>query len=299
MVATYTAHTARNLRRGQRLGKYQLQSQLGNGAFSRVWKARDLIEKQWVALKIPYVSEDLNVDEDELLREIQINAALEHRNILRVKTADKIKGLYVIATELGVESLEDRLTRRVSTRKALSYIKQVLEGLAFAHGRKIIHRDIKPSNIMLFDRERVKIADFGLAVISHKTILSASGSGTVAYAAPEQMGGYPSRASDVFSLGLLSYQLLTGAVPKWPFEWPFERTAVLRQRVPEEVIKILRKALHFDYRKRYGDAAQMLAAFEKAEPAIEKFLAKKVKEKSKPKSRKSPRRSKFKAKRKS
>jgi hypothetical protein len=270
MIATISSHP--RLRRGLRLGKYQLDSRLGEGGFSQVWKARDTLEGQAVALKIPHPFRPGSAEEAELLEEIRLSAKLRHPNILRIRNADRIGDLYVIASDLALESLDERLQRRLSTGRALSYTSQILQGLAYAHEHRVIHRDIKPSNLMLYAGDKLRIADFGLARVAKHTMISATGSGSLLYIAPEQAHGYPCFASDVFSVGLICHQMLSGRLPRWPFEWPFEGEDVLRSKVPVELINVIRKATHLDHRHRYRDAGEMLAAFQRIASAVRKFL---------------------------
>ncbi len=139
------------LARGSVLGKYRLDSKLGTGGFSQVWKAKDLVEDRWIALKLPQTVKIGSDEEAELLREIRLLASLEHDSILKVRNADKIGDRYVIASELARESLDDRLSRRLGTRIAIAYMHQILHGLAHAHQNRIIHRDFrKPSNFLIF-----------------------------------------------------------------------------------------------------------------------------------------------------
>lgn len=259
------------LRRGTRLGKYQLDRTLGSGAFSQVWKARDTIERRWVAVKIPNPAAPGSREEDELLEEIRLGARLEHPNILHIRNADYVQGRYILVTDLANESLDERLQRRLATDKALSYISQVLAGLAFAHENRVIHRDLKPSNLLLFAGDQVRIADLGLAREVKHTMFSATGSGSLPYLAPEQAHGRPCLASDTFSLGLICMEILTGELPRWPFDWPFAGLKVLQRKVPPEIVRIIRRACHMDYRKRYHDGTEMLAAFGRAKGALARF----------------------------
>ena len=109
----------------------------------------------------------------------------------------------------------------------------------------------------------MKLADFGFAKINLRT-LKASGSGTIDYIAPEQAMGRPKFQSDVFSLGLVVYRILSGTLPEWPFEWPLKGYEKLEKRVRPEVIDVLKNAIQLDPKKRYRDAVQMHAAFTKA-----------------------------------
>jgi len=165
--------------------------------------------------------------------------------------------------ELGEESLADRIVRRMSTASALDLADQALAALAYAHENKIIHCDVKPENFILFPGNRLKLGDFGFAKISLRT-LKASGSGTIDYIAPEQALGRPMFQSDVFSVGLVLYRLLSGKLPEWPYRWPMVGNDRLQARVRPEIAAILKRAIQLDPADRYRNAIQMYAAFEKA-----------------------------------
>ncbi len=191
--------------------------------------------------------------------------------------ASYIGDSFVIAMELGVESLADRIERRTSTARALDLAGQALASMAHAHEHKIIHCDIKPENFILFPDNQLKLADFGFAKLNLRT-LKASGSGTIDYISPEQAMGRPKFQSDVFSLGLVIYRLLSGRLPEWPFEWPLKGHDKLAARVRPELAEVLKTAIQLDPRKRYRDAVQMQAAFGKAQSHVRK------QKRSKPKS---------------
>jgi serine/threonine-protein kinase len=271
------------LRRGLRLGKYRLVSRLGEGGFAEVWKVRDEIEARDVALKVPHPFLPGSDAEQELIREVRVSASLDHPNILRLRNADKVGPLYVIATDLARESLEDRLQRRLSAKKALGFVEQLLEGVAYAHGRRVLHRDLKPANLMLFEGDVLRISDFGLAKVMRHTVVSATGSGTMMYVAPEQSAGYPAFASDVFSIGIICYQMFTARIPRWPYEWPFDGYTTLCSKAPKELVNIIKKAVRLDHRQRYRDADDMLAAFRRAQPAINRHFYPQKKRRKRPK----------------
>lgn len=248
------------LKARQRVGKYRITARIASGPLADVYRAHDTIQKQQVALKIPKVSS--GVTEEEFLHEVQVATKLRHPNILSVLNASYIDDHFVIAMELGEQSLADRIERRISTARALDLADQAIASLAHAHEHKIIHCDIKPENFILFSGNRLKLADFGFAKISLRT-LKASGSGTIDYIAPEQAMGRPKFQSDVFSLGLVLYRLLSGKLPEWPFEWPMPGHDRLAARVRPEFVDMLRKAIQLDPKKRYRDAVQMQAEFER------------------------------------
>lgn len=259
------------LRARQKLGKYRILGRIASGPLADVYKAADTIHRTRVALKIP--KSDDNVTHEDFLREVQIATRLDHVNILPVQDASYIGDKFVITMELGLESLADRIGRRISKARALSIADQALAALAHAHEKKIIHCDIKPENFILFPGNRLKLADFGFAKISLRT-LKASGSGTIDYISPEQAMGRPKFQSDVFSLGLVLYRLFSGKLPEWPFKWPMVGHEQIRARFGSEIAEMLKKAIEIDTGDRYRNAIEMYAAFRKVQRRAEKRIRK-------------------------
>jgi len=251
------------LKSRQKLGKYRIERRLAVGGFGAVFRALDTIEGIRVALKIPHagvVSDELI---DNFRKEVRLTAKLEHQNILPLKNASFIGEHFVIVFPLGEKSLAERMRSRMSLQTILDLAEQMIEAVAYAHRQRIIHCDIKPENFILFPENRVRLTDFGIARVAQNTV-NGSGSGTVGYMAPEQAMGKPSMRSDVFSLGLVIYRMLTGQLPEWPFDWPPPGCRRLRQRVHPDMIAVLKKALEVSPRKRYRDATVMLKAFSPA-----------------------------------
>jgi serine/threonine-protein kinase len=251
------------LTRGTRLGKYRIVRRIDDSHFSTVYQARDMVEDIPVALKVPLKTPETSFT--ELLHEVRIATKLSHPNILKPKNADIIKGRLVIAYDLGVENLAERLSRRMSAEKALEIMKAVIGALAEAHSKRILHLDVKPENIILVEDEKPMLADFGIARVAKHTALSASGEGTIGYMAPEQAYGRPSFASDVFSAGLILYRMLAGEVPTWPFYWPFRKLDRVRRKVPPALVEVIKKATAFDPRNRFRNCGAMAEAFDKAQ----------------------------------
>lgn len=247
------------LRARQKLGKYRILGRISSGPLADVYQAADTIHKTRVALKVPKLGR--GISHEDFLHEVQVAFKLDHPNILKVQDASFIDDYFVISMELGIESLADRIVRRTSIASALDIAEQALAALAHAHANKIIHCDVKPENFIIFPGNRLKLADFGFAKVSVRT-LKASGSGTIEYIAPEQAMGRPKFQSDVFSLGLVLYRLLSGKLPEWPYKWPLVGDEVLRARVRPELTEILQKAIQLDPDKRYRNAIEMHAAFE-------------------------------------
>jgi serine/threonine-protein kinase len=188
-------------------------------------------------------------------------ARLDHPNILPIQNAAFIDGYFVISMPLGIETLGERLQRRIATAKALDFTAQILAAAAHAHRHRIIHCDIKPDNFILFPGNLLRLADFGFAKLARGRI-EASGSGTVGYVAPEQAMGRPMFASDVFSIGLILYRMFSGTLPRWPYDWPPPGAQRLRQKLKPEMVALIRRAIEVKPKARFPDAIRMYAAWE-------------------------------------
>lgn len=249
---------------GRRVGKYKLLKKIGEGGFGEVWKALDRVEGIPVALKIPspgwLTREHQKIFQDE----VKLVAKLDHHNILKIKTADKIEGRFVIVTGCGKESLAHRMKRAKTVRFVYNVIGQILSALAYAHRHKIIHRDIKPENVILFKDGTARLTDFGIARVVERTRVQGEGTGTIGYMAPEQAYGQTTYASDIFAAGILLYELLTNKLPPWPFEWPYPGHSILEKKIPRPLIHLIKKASAFHPSRRYPDAIEMEKAWEQA-----------------------------------
>lgn len=246
-----------------RLGKYRLLKRLGEGGFATVFAATDTIEGRQVAIKIPdsrYLSNTVTLD--DLHREVRIMARLEHPGILQLKDAQIVDGHFLIVFPLGEESLADRISRRMSRVLVVDYLVQMVDAVAYAHKHRVLHRDIKPENFILFPDRVIRLTDFGLARIETGAV-HVSASGTLGYMAPEQAMGHPSYRSDVFSLGLVMYRLLSGELPEYPFEAPLPGYNRLRRGVAADLVALIRKAIDPNPRKRFRDAVAMSNALAK------------------------------------
>jgi serine/threonine-protein kinase len=254
---------AKRLRVGQRVGKYKLLRRIGDGAFGVVYRARDEIEGVHVALKIHERTEDVSDILHFFKKEIQLLSRVDHRNILKLKNADIFEGRLYIVSELGKGSLEEK--RSITVPFAVGVLRQMLDALIEVQKHNIVHRDIKPGNIILFPDNVVKLGDFGIAKVLQRAGQSiGTDAGTRGYFAPEQIYGHPSFASDIFSLGLVFYEMVTGALPRWPFQWPFEGKEKFNRRVDARLRQVIRKALEFEEGDRYPDALTMAKALSQA-----------------------------------
>lgn len=262
---------SRKLHRGQRLGKYRLDRRLGEGGYSQVWKAKDMVENIWVALKIPSRGPQGEPNNEDLLKEARLSAQLHHPHLLPPKNADIIDGQAVMATELSAGTLADR-SKPMSPRKLVAICAQVLDGLAHAHRHRLVHCDVTPYNVFLFPDGRAALGDFGIGLRLHGRQRTVDEYGTPGYVAPEQAFGRPTYRSDCFSVGLIMYEWLTGVLPRWPFQWPFRGHDRLEERSPGGLVRFLRKALEPNPARRFVRAEEMLAALLAAVPEAAKAL---------------------------
>jgi len=242
------------------LGKYRIEKRLATGPRADVYRAYDTIHGIKVALKIanPDIVEDDFLD--EFRHEARLSARMEHPNVLPVMNASFIDDHFVIAMRLGIETLGDRMTRRMSNETALYFATQAIDALAHAHANKIIHCDVKPENFILFPGNRLRLTDFGFSKVALRTV-KASGSGTLGYLAPEQAMGRPMFQSDVFALGLVIYQMFAKKLPEYPYDWPMVGHDRIRSKLRRRTVQWLRTALEFRHQDRYQNVVEMQEEF--------------------------------------
>jgi eukaryotic-like serine/threonine-protein kinase len=248
------------LRARQKLGKYRIERRLADGPIAAVYQAFDTIQGVHVALKIPHESAMNEYFLADFRREARLAPKLEHPNILPIRDASFIDGRFVISMPLGERSLAERMRSRVSTESALQFTDQALAAVAHAHQHNIIHCDIKPDNFIVFPNNELRLTDFGFSKLAEHT-LKASGSGTVGYIAPEQAVGRPMFQSDVFSLGLVIYELFSGYLPGWPYRWPPEKIQRVRAKLRPSLVDWLQRAIQVRPEKRYKNAVSMHREF--------------------------------------
>jgi len=202
-------------------GRYELLEKIGEGGMAVVYKARCRLLNRFVAVKIlkPEYVKDIKFIEN-FRRESQAAASLNHPNIVNVYDVGKEGNIHYIVMEfIEGRPLSDIIREQapLSPARAVSIAKQVAQALAVAHAHHIIHRDVKPHNILITDEGNVKITDFGIAkAVNTSTIMGNTGTvmGSVHYFSPEQArGGYVDEKSDIYSLGIVLYEMLTGEVP--------------------------------------------------------------------------------------
>jgi len=265
MVSKNKNKNGGKLTRGARLRKYRLAASLGKGGSSEVWKARDSVEGIWVALKVPLLEESGKRDNKAMLREIRLVSSLRHRHIMPVKNADIINGHVVLATELSAGTLENR-SRPMSPKKIINIISQVLDGLAYAHRKKLVHCDVTPGNIFLTSKSEAALGDFGISMQVKGRVVTSDVYGTPGYIAPEQAYGKPTFRSDCFSIALILHEYITAYLPRWPFRWPIRGSKRLKEKTSAEFVRFMKKSLEVDPEKRFADAGEMLGTMISATP---------------------------------
>ena len=210
-------------------GKYEVIKEIGRGGMGIVFQAKDIRLNRTVALK--FLAKELTRDSTAMqrfLQEAQAAAALDHPNICTVYEVDDIDDqMYISMNYIEGKSLKEKLEDEpLEVDEAVGIVLQVAEGLKEAHEKGIVHRDVKPSNIMISDKGRAIITDFGLAKLSWGADLTKASTimGTVAYMSPEQARGDDvDQRTDIWSLGAVFYEILTG---KPPFKNRFDQAAV-------------------------------------------------------------------------
>ncbi|MCZ2156580.1 MAG: serine/threonine protein kinase [Bryobacterales bacterium] len=271
--------------RMQRIGRYEIERELGRGAMGVVYLARDTRIGRSVALKTIRLSdfadeERLQLFRERLVREAQSAGILSHENIVTIYDVDEQDGLSYISMEyVEGESLEAMLEKRreLSRETLLSLLQQIAEALDFAHSRGIIHRDIKPPNIMVTPNGRVRITDFGIAKIAHASSLTQGGGmlGTPDYMSPEQIAGSAvDGRADQFSLGVIAFELLTGEKPFVAETLPalFYRIAhqpspdatLLNRSLSHEISAVLDRAMAKEAADRYPSCMAFVDALREA-----------------------------------
>ncbi len=264
---------------GTSVSHYQILEKLGEGGMGVVYKAEDTRLKRTVALKFlpPALTMDAEAKE-RFIQEAQAASALEHPNICNIHEINETEDgrLYIVMACYEGQTLKDRLVGgALSIEEAVHIAGQIAEGLADAHQKGIIHRDLKPANIMLTEKGQVKIMDFGLAKLAGEAHLTRTGSiiGTAAYMSPEQARGEEvDQRTDIWSLGIVLFEMLTG---KLPFAAEYDQAMIysvlneepaplchVRRDVPEYLAALCRRCLQKDLSHRPQSMADVLRMLE-------------------------------------
>ena len=266
---------------GKLLGsRYEIIEKIGNGGMATVYKAKDLVLKRYVAVKI--LREEYTTDNEFIKRfntEAESAASLTHPNIVSVYDVGKEGNLYYIVMELiKGKTLKEIIVEdgRMGWKWSVKIAKQIAQALETAHRNNIIHRDIKPHNIIITEDGTAKVTDFGIAKAVSNSTITAFGTtiGSVHYFSPEHArGGYTDAKSDLYSLGVVLYEMVTGRVPfdadtpvsvalKHMQEKPVPPIE-LNPAIPQSLNDLILKAMEKDPNMRYSTATEMIEDLDK------------------------------------
>jgi serine/threonine protein kinase len=255
--------------RGQTIGKYRILSPLGSGGFGSVFLAEDTWIHKKVALKVPHKQ---HLDFSEMVKEPRLLASMSHPNIVTVLTAERHDKVFFIVMEyVAGETLEEVIAREgaMDVARGLDFTCQICNAVDHAHGAGILHRDLRPGNMLVNEAGMLKVSDFGtsrfLEIAAHGTTVI----GSPPYMAPEQFYGKAVFASDVYSIGVTMYQMLTGSLPyESPAPGDLERLArggliaaprLKNGKIPKAISDIVMRALAPDLTVRYARASDLLS----------------------------------------
>lgn len=260
------------------INRYEIIMKIGSGGMADVYKAKDHVLNRLVAIKV--LKQEYSTDATFVKKfrvEAQSAAGLSHPNIVNVYDVGEDDGVYFIVMELvqGI-TLKNYIDMKgkLDIREALNIYVQIASGLSAAHENRIIHRDIKPQNIIMSRDGKVKVTDFGIAKVADSTTVTTTAAGTVHYISPEQArGGYSDERSDIYSLGITMYEMVTGRVP---FEGETNVAVALmhiqseitppRQlepSIPVSFEKIILKCTQKKPERRYASARELIADLRK------------------------------------
>jgi hypothetical protein len=260
-------------------GDYEVDRELGRGGMAAVFKATELPLKRTVALKVLLPELGLTATAAERFkREASLVAGLDHPNVVQVYRVGQVGGIFYIAMRfVEGRSLHSILEAQgaLPLSAVLAILRGATRGLAFAHQRGVVHRDVKGGNILVDSDGRVLLSDFGVALRAADVSVTAAGTliGTPSFMSPEQCAGHRARPqSDQYSLGILAYQMLAGALPfesetlaglmQHHFFTLVPNIHVARDDVPEALVGVLQRALAKDPDRRFPTTRDMLEALE-------------------------------------
>lgn len=263
---------------GQQFGNYRLTRLLGHGGFADVYLGQHRRLNTYAAIKVLHTHLS-NDDLEGFQKEAQTIANLRHSSIVRVFDFDVEGDIpFLVMDHAPNGTLRQRHPHgsRLPLTTIVSYVKQLVNALQYAHDQKLIHRDVKPENMLLGPNNEVLLSDFGIAVVAHSTASLKTGAylGTVHYSAPEQIRGKPLPASDQYALGIVVYEWLTGARPfsgSSPIAIAMQHLSdpppPLRGKnsaIPSEVEQVVMTALAKDPKQRFASVQAFATALEQA-----------------------------------
>ncbi|MFC2172399.1 protein kinase [Acidobacteriota bacterium] len=262
-------------KQGQVVGKYKVLELVGRGGFGSVFLAEDTWLKLPVALKVPHRQE---ADFDYLLKEPRLLATLDHPNIVRVMTCEQIEDTFFLVMEyVDGRSLEAIIEEDgpVDLERFWIYLKQICCAVDYAHKQSVLHRDLRPANLLVAPDGTLKITDFGIARLLDRSEFARTRIGSPPYMAPEQFRGRTVFQSDIYSIGVVMYELLTGTLPFYDVranQQPDGRPIpphVKNPRIPRIVSDTIMKAMALASKDRHQHALEIIEDLKRPEPVVE------------------------------
>ncbi len=256
--------------KNQRVGKYRIKAPLGNGGFGAVFLAEDTLIGKLVAIKVPHRQ---NQGVEAMSAEARLMAPLSHPNIVSVLTADsdpESNLFYIVMEYVEGESLAERLTREgtVDEDQALAWSIQITDAVGYAHSRSVLHRDLRPSNVLITKDGTAKVVDFSISRLLDSSLYASTRVGSPPYMAPEHFEGRTTFASDIYSIGVMIYEMVTGVLPFFDLNPNRIEEMVARGRFTPPILKnrgvgkafndIIVKAMARDLSQRYHRAGELL-----------------------------------------
>ncbi|MHB8580803.1 MAG: serine/threonine protein kinase, partial [Ignavibacteriaceae bacterium] len=259
---------------GKTITHYKIIEKLGEGGMGVVYKAEDTKLKREVAIK--FLPHSISANKEERQRfeiEAQAAAALNHPNIATIHAIEEYENdLFIVMEYLDGTELKETISKnKLTLDQSLNIIEQIAKGLQAAHQKGIIHRDIKSSNIMITRTGTVKVMDFGLAKLGGTSQITKLGTtlGTTAYMSPEQAKGeHVDKRTDIWSLGIIIYEMLTGSMP---FKGDFEQAIIysilneepvsmmsIKDGIPIKLEQLVRQSLIKDPGSRYQNLDELI-----------------------------------------
>lgn len=254
-------------------GRYEIMGRIGVGGMADVYKAIDRVLNRYVAVKV--LKREFREDENFVKKfwsEAQSAAGLQHANIVNVYDVAEDRGLYYIVMELveGI-TLKDYIQKKgkLTPKEVIGITLQVCAGIEAAHSNNIIHRDVKPQNIIISKEGKVKVTDFGIAKATSSNTISTNVMGSVHYTSPEQArGGFSDAKSDIYSLGITMYEMITGELP---FDGDSTVSIALKhlqediippseyvEDIPNSLEQIILKCTQKSADRRYSNVSQLI-----------------------------------------
>ncbi len=257
--------------KNQMVGKYRIDRPLGNGGFGAVYLAEDTMIGKRVALKVPHRQ---NQSLEALVAEAKLMAPLSHPNIVSVLTAEKAgeESLFFIVMEyVEGESLAERLTRdgQLEEAQAVLWSVQITDAVRYAHSKNNLHRDLRPSNVLLTLDGAAKVVDFSISRLLERDPYASTRIGSPPYMAPEHFQGRATFASDLYSIGVMMYEMVTGVLPFFDLNpsrieelvaaGRFTPPNLKNRKVSKEYSDVIQKAMARDLSQRYRSADDLLS----------------------------------------